>query len=262
MLQQTEITTDQATWTAELDTALADLTAKKDTWARLPVDERIVLLKEMKECLLGVAEAWATASALHKQIPVGSPLTGEEWLSGPYAVMCGINALIDTLSKLDGKAYIKRAKTRTLPNGQLAVRVLPVSFKDELALPDIKAEVWMQPGVTADNLADHVASAYDIPPHQREGRLALVLGAGNITAITPLDVLHKLISEHQVVILKMNPINDDLVDIFKTAMAPLIDRGFLRIVCGGSDLGAYLCEHPSVDEIHITGSAATHDAIV
>ena len=34
------------------------------------------------------------------------------------------------------------------------------------------------------------------------------------------------------------------------------------IVRGGADSGKYLCEHPLVDEIHITGAGASHDAIV
>ena len=31
---------------------------------------------------------------------------------------------------------------------------------------------------------------------------------------------------------------------------------------GGADEGAYLCDHPDVDELHITGSDRTYDAIV
>ena len=42
----------------------------------------------------------------------------------------------------------------------------------------------------------------------------------------------------------------------------LVDRGFFRVVYGGAQEGAYLCQHDGVDEIHITGSDKTHDAIV
>src|SRR5262249_55255840 len=42
----------------------------------------------------------------------------------------------------------------------------------------------------------------------------------------------------------------------------LIEAGFLRIVYGGAEVGAYLCAHPAIDEVHVTGSAATHDRIV
>jgi aldehyde dehydrogenase (NAD(P)+) len=42
----------------------------------------------------------------------------------------------------------------------------------------------------------------------------------------------------------------------------MIERGYLRIVYGGGDVGKYLCEHPQVADLHITGSDATHDLIV
>ena len=256
-------TSSTSSFSAEdFDLALSELEASKQEWAELAVEERIKILQDMKDALAAVAEDWAMTAARHKQIPEDSALEGEEWLSGPYAMMCGLNALIETLSQLDYKVFVKRLKTRSLGSGQLAVRLLPVTFKDEMALPDVKAEVWMQGHVTEGNLRDYAASVYDIAPKDRKGRVALVLGAGNIASIAPLDVLHKLISEHQVVILKMNPINDYLTDYLKAAMKPLIDRGFLRIVCGAADAGTYLCDHLLVEEIHITGAAATHDAIV
>ena len=96
----------------------------------------------------------------------------------------------------------------------------------------------------------------------RKGKIGLVLGAGNVASIAPLDCLHKLLVEHQVVLLKMNPVNDYLIDFLRPALRPLIEFGALRIVRGGADVGAYLCNHDLVDDIHITGAAASHDAIV
>jgi aldehyde dehydrogenase (NAD(P)+) len=89
-----------------------------------------------------------------------------------------------------------------------------------------------------------------------------VLAAGNIASIAPLDTLYKLIAENCVVIAKMNPVNDYLGPVFEDAFAPLVQAGFLRLAYGGADVGKYLCAHPLVDEIHITGSDRTHDAIV
>lgn len=43
---------------------------------------------------------------------------------------------------------------------------------------------------------------------------------------------------------------------------PFVDRGFLKICYGGASAGAFLCNHPKVEAIHLTGSAATYDAIV
>ena len=36
----------------------------------------------------------------------------------------------------------------------------------------------------------------------------------------------------------------------------------LRIVDGGADVGQYLTGHPRIDEVHITGSDKTYDAVV
>ena len=60
----------------------------------------------------------------------------------------------------------------------------------------------------------------------------------------------------------MNPVNEYLGPFLERAFEPLIDGGYLAIVYGGGEVGAYLCEHPSVDDIHITGSDKTHDLIV
>ncbi len=247
---------------APLDRAVADLKAGKDAWARTSVEERILLLNEIKDATMTVAESWATTAARKKQIPAGSPLVGEEWLSGPYAMLSACNALIETLLQLEEKAFLRRLPLRDLPTGQIAAKVFPASLWDRLLLSGVTAEVWMQPGVTRANLAEHVAGAYDLPEENRVGRIALVLGAGNIASIAPLDALHKLFAEHRATLLKLNPINDYLIDVLQVALRPLIVRNALRIVRGGADVGQYLCEHPGVDEIHITGAEASHDAIV
>lgn len=242
---------------AALDRDLAELDAAKDVWAATPLSQRVQILQQIKDNLLLVAEGWATTAARKKLIPQGSPLVGEEWLSGPYGLMMACNGLMDTLSKLQVRAYLAPLKKRQTASGQLAVRVLPHKWSEHLLLSGITAEVWMQAGVTAENLPDTTALH-----HNAKGAVALVLGAGNIAVISPLDVLHKLFSENQVVILKMNPVNDYLADYLRAALRPLIDRDALRIVCGGGDVGEYLCNHDLVAEIHITGAAATHDKIV
>ncbi len=246
----------------EMDRALADLTAAKDTWAQTSNEKRVALLLEVKDRLLPISQNWAETAGRMKGIPDGSALVGEEWISGPYCLMSACNGLIHTLSHMDGRTYLKRLKTRKTQSGQTSVRVLPHSFWDHLLLSGVSAEVWMEKGVTPDNLAQNTASAYDTPAKDRKGKVSLVLGAGNIAAIAPLDVLQKLLNEHRVAILKMNPVNEYLAEFLSDALKPLIDMDALRIVKGGADVGGYLCEHPDVDDIHITGSGASHDAIV
>jgi acyl-CoA reductase-like NAD-dependent aldehyde dehydrogenase len=89
-----------------------------------------------------------------------------------------------------------------------------------------------------------------------------VLGAGNTAGLVPGDFLHKLFVERVVVVLKPNPVNDYIGPIIEEGFRALIQRGYFQVVYGSADEGRYLCEHPLVDEVHMTGSDKTFEAIV
>ena len=243
-----------------IDADLAVLSAAKGEWARCPIPDRIAILRAISDATMAQAKAWVDLATQAKMIPKGSPLAGEEWLSGPYALISMCNGLIATLERMEGKRFLRPLSRRRLPTGQVALRVMPGSFWDRLLLSGIRAEVWMQRGVTPDHIP--AASAYDVPVAERRGAVALVLGAGNINAISPLDALHKLFIENEVVLLKMNPVNDYLTGVLTAALGPLIACDALRITRGDGAIGAWLCTHPLVEAIHITGAGATHDLIV
>lgn len=78
----------------------------------------------------------------------------------------------------------------------------------------------------------------------------------------PGDFLSKLFVDGQVVALKMNPVNEYLGPILEDGFAALIKAGYLQILYGGTEAGAYLCNHAAVDNVHLTGSDRTFDAIV
>src|ERR1700740_360486 len=118
----------------ELDRELAKLAAKREKWVKTPIAERIAILNEIKDCLLPVAEAWAVTAARTKGIADGSPLVGEEWLSGPYAVLGYCNQMMQTLSQVEGRKHLDSVPVRELPNGQVAARTLPHTFWDMLLL--------------------------------------------------------------------------------------------------------------------------------
>lgn len=254
--------TDHDSMVAALDRDVADLVSQRDSWANTTVAERMAIIAEIRDCLYPVINRWVELATQHKGIPAGSPLAGEEWTSGPYALMSACNSLLETLSKMPGKTFVDELPVRDVGDQQIAVKVLPHSLWDRLLLSGVSAEIWMEKGVTRDNLKANTASGYDTPEGQRKGKVSLVLGAGNIAAIPPLDCFQKLFTENQVVILKMNPVNAYLAEVLTPALKPLIDRGALRIVSGGADMGEYLCNHPDIEEIHITGSDLTHDVII
>ncbi len=247
---------------SDLDALITGLVHNRQRWARTSTEERIRLLEEIKTCLMAVADEWVDTASDQKEIPAGSSLRGEEWMSGPYTLMSACNGLIATLSQMEGKKFLDDLPAREIRDAQIAVRVIPHSILDRLLLSGITADIWMKAGISIENLADNTASAYDIPPSSREGSVGLVLGAGNIASIAPLDCFQKLFLEHSVVVLKLNPVNAYLESVLCRSLQPLIDFGALAIVTGGIETGEYLCNHPEVETLHITGAETSHDAIV
>lgn len=245
-----------------LDQRLQTLQDNKQSWAALPLAEKIAMAKRLLENSAKVARRQVMSAARAKSIPLDSPLVGEEWLGGPTIVIRNLRLLIETLEELEssGAPSTDDFTLTTTPEGQTIVKVFPASHWDKLLFTGFTAEVWMEEGVEPDNLSENMAGFYRNPDPQ--GKVALVLGAGNVASIGTLDVVYKLFVEGQVCILKMNPVNDYLGPFIEAAFAEFIDRGFVQMAYGGVDVGAYLCSHDQVEEIHITGSDRTHDAIV
>lgn len=244
-----------------IDEALGVLSAHKQSWLEMSLRERIGLLRGLLASTEAVSQSWVDAALVAKGITPGTPHEGEEWLAGPSVTLRNIQLLLRSLEDIERHGVPQlpqRARTRA--GGQVVAQVFPTDRWDKLLFDGFTAEIWMQPGVALQDLPHHQARFYRDPPE--EGKVALVLGAGNVSSIGPMDALYKLFVEGQVVILKMNPVNEYLGPFMEQAFAGLRDRGFFRVVYGGATEGAYLCEHELVDEIHITGSDKTHDAIV
>ncbi len=263
----TENTESTATQTPTLDTtkhadAITDrLTEAERTWARTTLAERRELLARTQRLVARNAAAWVAAAALIKQLPADSPLMGEEWISGPWAFASYLGALQQTLERLEhGEDPLAGFPTRQAPGGRLAIEVLPHTVYDRLLLNGFHAEVWCQPGTTAAETARTAGLAQRDPSHTRG--TVLVLGAGNIFSIAPLDTLYQLYAENRVVALKLNPITDPLKPVFDRIFEAFIQLGVVEILTGGVELGGALAHHPAVAAVHMTGSEQTHDAIV
>ncbi|MBX3251654.1 MAG: aldehyde dehydrogenase family protein [Myxococcales bacterium] len=245
----------------EMDAALRVLRDKADEWVALSIDERIGILEELVESTYRVSERWAREACQAKGIPLGTPAEGEEWLGGPAVVLRNLNLLIRSLKDIreHGAPQLPK-KPWVRPNGQVVAPVFPTDKWDALSFTGFSAEVWMDPSVTPSTLAETMGVFYRRPP--AKGKVALVLGAGNVSSIGAMDALYKLFAEGEVVALKMNPVNEYLGPITDEAFRELVRRGYLRVLYGGAAEGERLCTHELVDTIHITGSDKTHDAIV
>ncbi len=244
----------------DMDSAIQTLQSHKDDWIAVSISERIALIDQLLTDFAAVIDRWMSASLQAKSVDPTSLTAAEEWLMGPYPVARNLQRLRLSLTEIaaQGVPHIPGPIT-TRPDGQVVAQIFPRTLMDRMSYPGITNEIWMEPGVTATNLPDTQAVAYK---HKQPGKVALVLGAGNVSAIGTTDLLYKLFVENQVVLFKSNPVCAYLDPLMAEAFRALIDRGFFQIVAGGAAEGQYLCEHPGVDEVHVTGSDKTFDAIV
>ena len=247
---------------AALDQAVTAVAAQRRAFARLAVVEKIDLLRAIAPRLSAVSHDWARAGCLAKGIAFDAPVGGEEWLAGPAPTARNVRLLIEGLSQVAkrGRPPLGRRVHTRADDGRLEVEVLPAGGWDPLLYQNLSCRVRLLPGLDEAAARERQAAFYQ--RSQPEGKLVLVLGAGNVSSIPVMDVLSKMFVEGAVCVLKMNPVNEWVAPFLERGLEPLVGRGFLRIVRGGADVGEYLCQQRDVDEIHITGSDKTHDRIV
>jgi acyl-CoA reductase-like NAD-dependent aldehyde dehydrogenase len=244
-----------------LDRVVNEVAARAQEWSATTPRQRAALLERIVADTLAVAEEWNVAACTAKGLNTSSPEGGEELFAG-----IGTFVHMAQLFRRSLKDIARRGRprypgpVRHKPGERIAVQVVPSTVFDRLLYAGITAEVWMEPGVTEDEVQLTQALAYQSPSDY--AGVSLVLGAGNVGSLGPRDALTKLFAEGKVVVLKANPVNDYLVPYWERALASLIDAGYLRIVSGGAQIGAYLVGHELVTDIHVTGSDKTHDAIV
>lgn len=245
----------------EMEAAIATLQERKHAWVQVGVADRVALVDALIRAFAALAPRWVERAARAKGIDPQAPSVSEEWGAGVWPVVKQLRQLRRALVEIGtrGQPVIPGPIT-VRPDGQVTAQVFPHNAYDRLFFMGVTAEVWMEPGVTKDETIATQAALYKDKQH--EGKVALVLGAGNVASIGPLDILYKLFLEDQVVLYKTNPVNAYIGPLLQEGFRALIEPGYVRIVYGNAEEGAYLCNHEGVAEIHITGSDKTFDAIV
>ncbi|KAL4444976.1 hypothetical protein ABPG77_004026 [Micractinium sp. CCAP 211/92] len=237
---------------AQLDSILAALQAKSGEWAATPPAGRAALLRACLPTTLAVAPEAAAAGAAAKG-SYGQGI-GEElvvWVP----VVTGLREYAEAL---EAGGAPRHGGTSARPSGQLVVDAFPLGA-EALLWGGFRGELWLEPGKEASQGALYRAKAEG---RGGSGGVGLVLGAGNQLPVVALDILHKLVADDEVVVVKMNPVNEYLGPFLRRAFQPLVDAGYLEFAYGAGQVGAYLCNHSVVSSVHLTGSAATYDAIV
>lgn len=250
-----------ATPTPVLDADLAILADHARAWLDLSLEDRIGHLRQVVTRFLSVSEDLVDAAVRAKG--VGPELAGEDWVSGPISFIRTCRFLVETLEGIarTGRVPLPDGAFGVRPDGRVTVSVVPGDRWDRLQYPGWVAQVWMEAGIPLAEARDHLGGFHTKPGTARPA-VAVVLGAGNVASIAPLDLIHKLFAEGHVAMVKLSPVNEYIGPYLEHAFAGLVTAGFARFSYGGAEVGEYLVHHPLVDEVHITGSEHTHDVIV
>lgn len=245
---------------AELDVALKDLASGAQRLPRLTLSERSELLDRCADGARRSARDWVEVACRAKRIAVDSPVAAEEILAGPVCVLRYLRLLSRALKDIERQGVPKLpGSARQNTQGRTCVPVLPVPWlHDSLVFMGLQAEVWLEPDAEQQLHFELGNNASNAP----RAKIAGVLGAGNVSAIAATDMLAKIFQEGEVVLLKLNPVNEYLEPIFSSAFEPLIAADLLRMVRGDGSVGKAIVEHPNIDSLHLTGSHLTHELIV
>lgn len=236
-------------------------------WVRTSVERRIALLEACVDGTRRVADRWVGASLRAKGLEPATAAEGEEWI---VQAVCfrALRHLRRSLQEIrdSGRPSIPGGFA-TGPEGQAVARVFPRTAGERVLHHDVRAGVWLPEGVNAERAKREQAWSYrDGGDNREEGDaspgVCAVLGAGNVGSLPVTDLLYKLFVEDRVVALKMSPVNAYLGPLIEEAFRPLVDRQALRLLYGGAGVGERLCLHPDVDEVHLTGSDRTYEAVV
>jgi aldehyde dehydrogenase (NAD(P)+) len=245
----------------KLDAIVAKLAGNEKRFAAMTVADRAELLGRVHASVADAATEWVDAASRIKGLDADSRYVGEEWTSGPYAVLAAAAMLRQTLMAIAaGASPLASKKFGRAPGNRVSIPVLPSTAQESILFSGFRTEVWMPPEVSADTVRTS-AGLGELRPTETDG-VGLVLGAGNVTSIPPLDVFYELFANNRISLLKLNPVLAGMEAAYRKGLAPLIEAGLLEIVQGGGEVGSYLAHHAGISHVHITGSAATHNVVV
>lgn len=237
--------------------AIDRVSAQGEAWKALaPAEKRDLVLACIKR-VPAIADEWAaTGCRMRGNDPEPKENAGflaNAYIAGPAQVsnwLWGAHDLYNTIAKT-GKppAALKEEKR---PNGAHSVKTFPWGLKQSAFAGGSSGELHIENGkpLTQTNPEDKPGA----------GNVCAVMGAGNIEM--PLDIIDMMFFKCRVVVFKANPVNERVGPFVEHVFQPLVERGFLAFLTGGIEIGQLLTTSDKIDELAMTGSCNTYDAIV
>src|SRR3954468_16045588 len=182
-------TTPAETGLPALEQALAILRSRATPFARAPIADKVGWLREISSRFRELGPRLVAAAGEAKGVPLGSPLEGEEWFAALVPIFRNLKQLAESLEQVRraGAPSIDPGRISFTPRGQVAVETIPHEWYDGLVYAPFRSKTWLRPDIDATDLPQAQAGFYR--RSDPEGRVVLVLGAGNVASIPVLNVI-------------------------------------------------------------------------
>jgi hypothetical protein len=231
---------------ADLDRAAADLAERAGAFARTPPREKAALAREVIPRTLAAARDLARTACGAVELDPDSGLAGGAWLTGPVAILLAARALAASLDDIatNGRPELPVSALRGRLDGRLVADFAPRTASERTLARGTAAHVMFADDVEPeDAIAGQAAFYRRTDP---EGSVALSLVSSGPPAAGALAALSSLFVDGEVALVEIGPARAHLAPILERALAPLVERGFVRIVIGGATPGAHLSSHAAV----------------
>jgi hypothetical protein len=241
----------------DVDRIVTNVAAKAEEWKAVPVDKKVELLQQILKNTIREHDTWCALAQESRGVHPTDPRHGcaraDIIVTGPAMFGSYLNGLISTLqhcSKHDGVPPPPRSVRKIEGIHKSVATLWPRTFLDYTESVGLKGELVLD---------DETPEQFSLE-ETCIGGVAGILGAGNIDA--PTDILCQMFLKGRVCVFKPNPVNEKQHTVVAgKILEPLIRAGYLAYVCGGNDVGAALVKDSRMDEIVLTGSMSTYEAI-
>ena len=237
----------------DIDRNISKLRVNSSEFLNLDKENIITMLDQTIDNIKTISYYWATLASEKKGI-LNKSKEGEEWISGPFACIYAIQYFRDNLINEDNLDESK------FDDSKKSYKVFPTKNIEKLLFPFLEGEVRFGKNLSFKQINEYRGFANRFT--NNKPKITLVLGAGNVSSIPVLDALFHMIAYKSVIYLKLNPVNDYLLTIFKQIFEPFISRGYMIITEGDIEASKYLTQHDGFHQIHLTGSNYTYENIV
>ncbi|APR84930.1 Hypothetical protein A7982_10279 [Minicystis rosea] len=223
-----------------LDGIVAALADKARTFARTSPREKATLLRALVPRLSEIAPALAAQIAATRGLDPASPAAAEGFFAGALPMIALARLLAESLEDIAsaGRPALSLRDLQKRADGRVVARLPPRAWAERIAQRHRETMVLFTSGTEPEDVIAGQAAFYRTT--DPEGGIALVLADPSDATSGVQDALFACFVEGHVVLLALPPDATAVEAMLRSALAPLLERGFLHLARLDEDARTHL----------------------